>query len=687
MISRTWFRGLQTLSNFLVNELAPAPERYEATIRLIISMIIVIVCSLSLHVPMLALSLLIVFFVGQENTALTRLTSIVMVVGSTTIIILMLLLLKFTMGEPLLRILGSCVIAYLGVYLMRISRLGIVGFGAALAAVYTQSLIDIYDSPEQLNRLVLGLWLGINLPVLVAVLVNEFRFPLRPEILLKREMTRLLSQVLAVLAARMKKEDISPLLSHYIADDLVRLHHHFEYAQQSTPEFRRHREQYQRRVLAVDRLYSAAAHLAAAPQIPLDPEQIKVLCVLKKRCEVFYSSIKEDSVYIDSGDSINLNPIDPTLATVVHEISSALTNAQDSEEGQISEITFIQSSLVKLDAWSNPTYAKFSLRTVLVTMFCYILYTGIQWPGIHTVMLSCIIVAMPSLGTMTHKGINRIVGCMLGSIAALICTVFIIPQLDGIVGLLLVTIPFIGFGIWIAAGSSRIAYIGHQFVFAFALAEFSQYGPVTDVTEIRDRMIGILIGVTISVLAARLVWPEKEQDNWISAFLALRKNMANMLRAISASASQSVVQELRINGLNLILRCEEILAGFCFESRHDRTVFPNLINHPQTLSKAQELFFSIDLFQSLATNSPQESNEYLSDLMSKSLNKIGDSIESLTSLMESDISLSAENKAKFDETYPDDSTDYDGPCNLVNLVSTISHQTNELIKSAREATA
>ena len=104
MISRTWFRGLQTLSNFLVNELAPAPERYEATIRLIISMIIVIVCSLSLHVPMLALSLLIVFFVGQENTALTRLTSIVMVVGSTTIIILMLLLLKFTMGEPLLRI-------------------------------------------------------------------------------------------------------------------------------------------------------------------------------------------------------------------------------------------------------------------------------------------------------------------------------------------------------------------------------------------------------------------------------------------------------------------------------------------------------------------------------------------------------------------------------------------------------
>ena len=687
MSSRTWFHGLLALPDFLVKELAPTPERYEATIRLMMAMSIVIVSSLTLHIPMLALSLLIVFFVGQENTTLTRLSSMVMVAGSTIIIALMLLLLKFTMGEPLLRILGSCVIAYLGIYLMRISRLGIVGFGAALAAVYTQSLIDIFDSPEQLSRLILWLWIAIQLPVLVTLLVNELVFPLRPEKLLKREMTRQLRQVLAILTARINRQAMSPLCPHSVAEDLVRLHRHFEYAQQASAEFRRHQEHYLRRVLAVDRLYSAAASLAAIPYIPLDSDHTRLVGILRQRCELLYRAISEDGAYQHHDEPLPPYGIDPQFASALHEISCALSHAQDSEEAQVSDIKAPPAPLLKPDAWSNPVYAKFSLRTVLVTMAGYLLYTGLQWPGIHTVMLTCIIVALPSLGTMTHKGINRIVGCLLGSLVALIYTVFIIPELDGIVGLLLVTIPIIGFGSWIAAGSSRTAYIGHQFVFAFALAEFSQFGPVTDVTEIRDRMIGILIGVLISVVAARLIWPEKEQDHWIITFQELRKNMANMLRAISTSPSHSVVQESRIYGLNLILRCEEILAGLYFEAGNDRTAYSNLMHYQKALSKAQVLFFSITLFQSLTTNSPPESNRYISDLMCTSLNKIGDAIESLTSLIESELSLSVENRTQFDTTPPDDSPAHNSTCNLLDLVSTISHQSNELITSVREATA
>lgn len=160
-----------------------------------------------------------------------------------------------------------------------------------------------------------------------------------------------------------------------------------------------------------------------------------------------------------------------------------------------------------------------------------------------------------------------------------------------------------------------------------------------------------------------------------------------MLRAISTSPSHSVVQESRIYGLNLILRCEEILAGLYFEAGNDRTAYSNLMHYQKALSKAQVLFFSITLFQSLTTNSPPESNRYISDLMCTSLNKIGDAIESLTSLIESELSLSVENRTQFDTTPPDDSPAHNSTCNLLDLVSTISHQSNELITSVREATA
>lgn len=49
--------------------------------------------------------------------------------------------------------------------------------------------------------------------------------------------------------------------------------------------------------------------------------------------------------------------------------------------------------LVVPDAFSNPRYLKFALKAYFATLICYVFYNSVDWPGIHTIMLTCVIMA------------------------------------------------------------------------------------------------------------------------------------------------------------------------------------------------------------------------------------------------------------------------------------------------------
>jgi len=85
----------------------------------------------------------------------------------------------------------------------------------------------------------------------------------------------------------------------------------------------------------------------------------------------------------------------------------------------------------------------------------------------------------------------------------------------------------IALGAWVSAGSELIGYAGLQLMFTFSLALLEQYAPPSDLTEIRDRLVGILLGVGVATFIQMSVWPEGEAD-------ALRSQLAKVLRAIAA---------------------------------------------------------------------------------------------------------------------------------------------------------
>jgi multidrug resistance protein MdtO len=183
------------------------------------------------------------------------------------------------------------------------------------------------------------------------------------------------------------------------------------------------------------------------------------------------------------------------------------------------------------DAWSNPAYLHFALKTLLATLLCYVFYTAADWQGIHTIMLSCVIVAQPGLGATLQKTWLRIGGALLATLIALILIVFVQPWTDSLSGLLAMTLPVFALAAWIAAGSERIAYAGIQIGFTFALAFLSWFGPLSNLTELRDRVIGILLGVLVSSLVHLYLWPDSEAPQLKARLAQLYRQLAQTLSA------------------------------------------------------------------------------------------------------------------------------------------------------------
>jgi uncharacterized membrane protein YccC len=165
--------------------------------------------------------------------------------------------------------------------------------------------------------------------------------------------------------------------------------------------------------------------------------------------------------------------------------------------------------LFKPDAFTNPAHVQFALKTTIAAMFCYVLYCGIDWSGIHTALITVIFIALESTEATLYKGMLRIVGCVIGGGFAILSIVFLIPHMETIASLIVLVAAVSAIAGWVATGSERISYAGYQIAFAFFLSMFQGYAPDTDLDKIRDRVVGILIGLAVTTFVFYYIWPER----------------------------------------------------------------------------------------------------------------------------------------------------------------------------------
>ncbi len=199
----------------------------------------------------------------------------------------------------------------------------------------------------------------------------------------------------------------------------------------------------------------------------------------------------------------------------------------------------------------------YGMKFALGVMICLFLVQAFRWPGIDTAILTCVIVAQTSMGADYRKSVMRIMGASLGGLLAYIFIIVLEPALETIAGFMLTIAPVMWLSAWVGSGSPRIAYVGTQIGYAFAHAVLPGYGPVTDLESARDRVLGILLGITVVGVINYVIWPQRSERMLtkrlssnlrnLGKFLSLgvasppdRQSSAAMLQAIDTGLQSAV---------------------------------------------------------------------------------------------------------------------------------------------------
>ena len=196
------------------------------------------------------------------------------------------------------------------------------------------------------------------------------------------------------------------------------------------------------------------------------------------------------------------------------------------------------------DAFTNQAHVRYALKTTAAAMFCYCLYTLLDWPAIHTCFITCYIVALTTAAEAVEKLTLRMLGCLLGAAVGIVAIVFVMPSLTSIGTLMAVVFVGAFASAWVAVGSPRIAYAGFQIAFAFLLCVLQGPTPEFDMTVARDRVIGVLVGNVVSYLVFTRVWPVSIAQRIDPAIGALLRRLSAMTTSVGIAARRSVAMDV-----------------------------------------------------------------------------------------------------------------------------------------------
>lgn len=565
---------MNRLLPFLHDELAPFPGRMNVALRAIAASAIVIVASMTLAVPYLAVSLIVVFYATQANVVITRLIAFLFLAGVTLAVGCAVLVLKLTFDIPLLRIAFASVIFFCCLYAMRIFQFGIVFFVAALVTIYVQTFVDVTQDAESIVRATLWVWAAVSYPIAVTLIINSLLLPAEPRDQLRRLMVAKLAQVQACLDAWLDGSPVrAPLTAHDVESTTTALQKLLRFSGMRGKPDALAQSRDLATVTAVSNLYVAASNLrppaaiAMAVSVPLAARAR----ALRDACGALIRAIENDAPFAMAAagepqadpNTGSMQPAEPPWALVsMHRALLDLGSCTTAQSAAMHAPP--RQPVLAKDAWTNPVYGEFALKTLLAVLVCYLFYNSADWQGVHTVMLTCLVVAQPSLGASSRRSVLRFWGAVAGSLVALIFVVFVLPRIDGIAALLVAVLPVLFAGAWIAAGSERISYAGVQLMFTFSLAFLEQFAPTFDLTEIRDRMVGIFLGIAVATFVQITLWPEGEAVLLRRRLSASLVSIAKLL-APGEAAHETSAAHARIAAWAALSDCEGLLLRVALE--------------------------------------------------------------------------------------------------------------------------
>jgi multidrug resistance protein MdtO len=523
------------LLRFLRTELAPFPGRTIATVRVVVACVVVLVLCMALRIPEPHLAVWMVTRVAMEDSSESLLAGLLFLIAIPIAVALPLVMMTFAMDQAWLRFCLIGAMAGLGLFLRQTFVIGAVGFVVGLVGTLLMTLPDFVPTPELVVRGSLWLVPVFSLGISAAVAANLLIAPSDPEALLREELAARLAAteeaIDRLLTGRRETTEARRLAGTGVARLLLLL----KSAEVARPSLKARHAQQSALITLIDRVVATAAMLEVLPRTPPGAEGRARLERVAESCAQVRRAIDRERVVErvqpivgrpPAGEESSVFPVIVELEHLVEGMRQAL-----GREGVAAAATSSEPRRLFLpDAFTNPSYVRYALKGALAVMVCYTLQSAVDWPGIRTCLVTCLIVALGSEGATIQKGTLRIAGALVGAAMGFLAILLLVPWMESITSLVLLVAAGTAVAAWVLLGSPRIAYAGVQIAFAFYVCVIQGWEPSWHFYTIRDRLIGILLGNAVITLVFHYVWP-------LPASGAMWTSLASGLRTMARLAT------------------------------------------------------------------------------------------------------------------------------------------------------
>ncbi|GJE45680.1 FUSC family protein [Methylobacterium soli] len=520
--------------------LAPFPGRLEFAARL------GLICALSTLVaeiyqtPEPALAAYVAFFLIKPDRATSIVVSLAMTVILTVVISIVLVITIAVIDHPFWRLTAMTVVSFIFLFAASASKLKPIAGIVALIIGYALDLLGTAHGGDDTTRSLLYAWLFVGIPAGVSIVFNLVLGPAP-----RRLVEQALARRLLLAAAMLRDPDLSTrqAFAECLGEGTGEISAWLKMVgveKTSSP-------------LDTASLWQASQStliiLSVIDFLTRDPEPILPNSLADRAAQTIgdMAAIMRMGAYpVDvtleaCGSEAQLTPV---AAIAFSELRSALTAfAQPSAEA--SAAVKSADGFFLPDAFENPIHVQYALKTTVAAMFCYVVYSLLDWPGIHTCLITCYIVGLGTMAETIEKATLRFLGCLIGAVAGLATIVFLMPDVTSIGALMAVIFVAAITSGWVAAGSPRIAYIGFQLAFAFFLSVVQGAGPSFDMVTARDRLIGILFGNLVILIVFTLAPRVSIAARLDPAIAAVLGKLAALAAAESRSQRWAIAADVR----------------------------------------------------------------------------------------------------------------------------------------------
>jgi multidrug resistance protein MdtO len=540
---------IEWLPEFLRQELAPFPGRGAIVARMVIAATLSMIIIVTFRIPGGAIGALCAFILSRENLLSTAKSALYLVLAFALGGLFVPVGARMFASIPITHFLWEGVSLFGAFFLLR--TLNNFALAAGLALVSTNILAIWYlpGPPERNVELTLWQILGALIGAIVTLAVEAVFGLVSKRDELRDGISDRLSTIEKMLRSYAAGEPVPPEVSRALT----------QYAVVGVGALRRY---------VTRSNYPALERMQMSTIVSLTGRSIDFAAAVVSSVPSFYPALRERATQLaprvaamrdcleakclpppwePTADAGASTPLFSELESMVSLMFTALRSTESIDPRlEMLEESQATAGIFVADAFTNVEYLRFAVSGTLAAMLCYVLYVGLDWPGISTAVTTCVLTALSNIGASRQKQILRVAGALIGGVVfGLGAQVFVLPYLDSITGFAVLFALVSAFAAYIGTSSSRLSYAGLQIALAFYLINLSEFSIQLSLAVARDRAIGVLLGVCMMWLVFERFYPRPAAEEMVRVFIRIVRLMAAFVSESDIGADAETIELIR----------------------------------------------------------------------------------------------------------------------------------------------